>query len=92
MSSFNRGDYQHLFDLGRELYNTKSSIRRKEIAVELMAMSEMCIGQQVSWPRVEKRYKHLTTYPRSPQNIVYIMSLHGETQCTPSLPQSLLNE
>lgn len=29
-----------------------------------MAMSEYAIGQQVPWPNILYRYRHLTTYPK----------------------------
>jgi hypothetical protein len=63
MSSFNTTDYDTLFAIGRELYqlNFKPSVVR-ENAVKIMAMVESVRGQQASWPRISKRYRHLTNY------------------------------
>jgi|SRR6266550_4067309 len=62
MTSFTRDEYRQLFDFGRELYNIDGPSRRREIAVTLMAMAESCIGQQVTWPIVNKHYRHLARY------------------------------
>jgi len=63
MSSFNRDDYSYLFDLGAELYDIKvSKTRRREIAVTIMAMAEAVIGQQATWPCIEKRHQKYNTY------------------------------
>lgn len=66
MSLFSRDDYQHLFALGAELYDTSAISRRREIATMLMAMAESCIGPQAGWPCIAKRYRHLTAYDEPP--------------------------
>lgn len=63
VTSFNRDDYSHLFDLGAELYDIKvSKTRRREIAVTIMAMAEAVIGEQGKWPCIDKRHQKYTTY------------------------------
>jgi hypothetical protein len=65
MASFNCDDYEHLFDLGREIYlNRRGNSRLGEIGVELMAMAESVRGQMVPWPNINKRYRGFTAYPR----------------------------
>jgi hypothetical protein len=63
MSSFNVTDYDALFAIGRELYQLsfRPSIVRQN-AVRIMAMVESVRGQQANWPRISKRYRHLTNY------------------------------
>ncbi len=75
MSSFNRSDYKKLFQMGRELYEENSGNSQvREIATQLMAMSESAIGQQVPWPNIHKRYRHLTTYPEISTAELYTFS------------------
>lgn len=74
MSSFNGKDYDYLFALGQKLYYTNSATDKKAIATTLMAMVESVRGQQAGWPNIEKRYRHLTTYPPRPEtdNVIRI--------------------
>jgi len=67
--SFTRSDYRKIFEMGRDLYLTNSSATKREIAVQLMAMVEGVIGQQVRWPNIHKRYRHLTKYPTTVHKI-----------------------
>lgn len=47
MSSFNRNNYQKLIELARELHAPLAAGRRRDIAVELFAMAEEVLGQQM---------------------------------------------
>ncbi len=70
MPSFNRNDYQLLFNHGRNLYTTDSMEEVRRIAVKLMAMSEMVLGQQARWPNIRKKHHHLTVYPTKGGEVV----------------------
>jgi hypothetical protein len=63
MASFNGSDYDYLFVLGRKLYNDDSQTTRRAIATQLMAMAKSVRGQQIGWPNIARRYRHLTEYP-----------------------------
>lgn len=52
--SFNRYEYEHIYDLGRELLAPCSIRRRKQIGVELMDLIEQVIGQLAPLPPRER--------------------------------------
>jgi hypothetical protein len=64
MASFNSSDYDLLFSMGQKLYASRSAETRKRVATVLMAMAESVRGQQIGWPNIPPRLRHLSmSYP-----------------------------